>query len=112
MKVVPIRRRGGQGGDPPSARPRATRTVSGEEALRLRAALRSLRSMAGSTRCLAEILGLSEKHLQHIIGGKPASYGVAVRAARLAGVPVEQLLGGLTSVQRCPHCGGTWQVST
>jgi hypothetical protein len=64
--------------------------------------------MAGSTRCLALMLGLSEKHLQHIIGGKPASYGVAVRAARLAGVPLEQLLGELAPVQRCPHCGGSW----
>ena len=80
--------------------------------MRLRAALRNLRSRAGSTRCLAEMLGLSEKHLQHIISGKPASYGVAVSAARLAGVPVEQLLGGLAPVHRCPYCGGTWEAGT
>ncbi|WP_438032412.1 hypothetical protein [Sorangium sp. So ce204] len=48
---------------------------------------------------------MSEKHLQHIISGKPASYGVAVRAARLAGVPVDRLLGGLAAADRCPTCG-------
>lgn len=79
--------------------------MGSEEAQRLRAALRSLRSMAGSTRCLAEMLGMGEGHLQNIICGRRPSYGVAVRAARLAGVSVDQLLGGLASVRCCPVCG-------
>ncbi|WP_437855115.1 helix-turn-helix domain-containing protein [Sorangium sp. So ce363] len=105
MKVVPIRGGGRQGGDPPSARPRPTLSMGGEEAQRLRAALRSLRSMAGSTRCLAEMLGMGEGHLQNIICGRRPSYGVAVRAAKLAGVTVERLLGGLAAADRCPTCG-------
>jgi hypothetical protein len=34
--------------------------------------------------------------------GSPAT---ALRAAKAAGVSVDQLLGGLASVQRCPQCG-------
>ncbi|WP_437732183.1 transcriptional regulator [Sorangium sp. So ce1335] len=105
MKVVPIRGRGAQGEDPPGVRPRSTLAVEGEEAQRLRAALRSLRAMAGSTRCLAEMLGLREEHVQKVIGGKRASYGVAVRAAKLAGTSVDRLLGRPTAVNCCPVWG-------
>jgi hypothetical protein len=108
MSVIPLRPRSGNGGDPPVDRPRFTRAMSAEEAQRLRAALRNLRSMAGSTRCLALMLGVSKSHVFQVIGGRRASYSIAVRAARLAGVPVEQLLGELAPVQTCPHCGASW----
>lgn len=112
MAVIPLRPRRGQGSDPPVVRPRASRSLTDTEAMRLRAAVRNLRGLYGSLRCLAEVMGVSPKTLGNFLygmtGGSP---GLALRAAKAAGTPVEQLLGGLASVGRCPHCGATWEAA-
>ncbi|WP_437686436.1 transcriptional regulator [Sorangium sp. So ce176] len=73
---------------------------------RLRAALRNLRSAYGSWSCVAEVMGLSVVAVESIANGRaPGSPATAQRAAKAAGVTVEQLLGGLVAADRCPSCG-------
>ncbi|EYF06017.1 Hypothetical protein CAP_2477 [Chondromyces apiculatus DSM 436] len=79
--------------------------------MRLRAALRNLRALYGSYGALAEVMGVSPSSLANIVSGRPASPGMAVRAARAAGTTVEALLGDLKVAASCPHCGAAWEVS-
>ena|SRR5436190_9427840 len=109
MSVIPLRPRKGQGTDPPVVRPRSSRSLTDTEAMRLRAAVRNLRGLYGSLRCLAEVMGVSQKTLSNFLYGMTdGSPGLAMRAARAAGTPVETLLGSLASVHHCPHCGASW----
>jgi hypothetical protein len=74
--------------------------------MRLRAALRNLRKAYGSWACLAEVMGMSLWSIQGIARGRDnGSPSTAQRAAKAAGITVEQLLGGPVSADRCPTCG-------
>ncbi|MGK3966014.1 transcriptional regulator [Sorangium sp. So ce118] len=73
---------------------------------RLRAALRNLRAAYGTWGCLAETMGMSAGSLRRITSGLDnGSPATAQRAAKAAGLTVEQLLGGLVAADRCPACG-------
>ncbi|WP_437576441.1 hypothetical protein [Sorangium sp. So ce887] len=51
-------------------------------------------------------MGLSVVAVESIANGRaPGSPATAQRAAKAAGVTVEQLLGGLVAADRCPTCG-------
>jgi|SRR5271157_2905085 len=54
---------------------------------------------------LAEAMRVAEGTLHQVVVGKAGSMGMSVRAAALAGVPVEVLLTGqIRSANRCPTC--------
>jgi len=78
-----------------------------DEVAHVKAALDFLRRRDGTFRALAEAMGLKKATIQYAAGkGKRASAGVALRAARAAGVPVEDILSGVwPKPETCPHCG-------
>jgi hypothetical protein len=100
---------GGQGEGAPARRrrrPASCLSLTPTQRKRLRAALKNLRTAYGSWSCLAEVMGVSVACLEGIARGRDhGSPGTAQRAAKAAGVTVEQLLGGLAAADRCPTCG-------
>jgi hypothetical protein len=78
-----------------------------EERAHLQRALRFLRVRAGSGPKLAAALGIGVKALDRAIGKRVRGGALlALRAARLAGIPVEDVLSGAwPSPEACPHCG-------
>lgn len=107
MTVIPLRPAKGQGTAPPTVRPRATVSLTDAEALRLRAALRSMRGLFGTWACLADAMGVKLKTLQAFLYSdrQGASPGLALAAARAAGTTVDALVGAPRDAGRCPHCG-------
>jgi hypothetical protein len=82
--------------------------LTAEEQAGVRQAVRALRRRYRSWQRLAQALGLPLKSLERGLQGKdrPVSPGLAIRAARLAGVPVDDVLKGLFPRPReCPMCG-------
>ncbi|WP_437836663.1 helix-turn-helix domain-containing protein [Sorangium sp. So ce1153] len=105
MQLYLIPPDGGQGERVPPRR-RPCLSLTPVQRKRLRAALRNLRKAYGSWSCLAEVMGMAVDSLKGIAYGRDSgSPGTAQRAAKAAGVTVEQLLGGLTAADRCPTCG-------
>jgi hypothetical protein len=92
----------------PKARARlAPDRLSPPESANVRRALLFLRARHGGAAKLAEALGVGRKALEMMCGktGRPGA-GLALRAARLGGVEVEDVLGGRWPVPgSCPHCG-------
>jgi hypothetical protein len=73
---------------------------------RLRLVLKNLRRAYGTWSVLAEVMGVSVVTLHNIGRGKRGSHGIAVLAARAAGLPVEEVLsGGIALAKHCPLCG-------
>jgi hypothetical protein len=91
------------------SRPRARRgpDLSPEEAARVKAALRFLAKRHGTWAALAKAMNVKHVTVRHAVdknGG--VSAGVALRAARAAGVAVEDILSGaFPKPGVCPHCG-------
>jgi hypothetical protein len=105
MQLYLIPPDGGQGERVPTRR-RPCLSLTPTQRKRLRAALRNLRKAYGSWSCLAEVMGMAVDSLKGIAYGRDSgSPGTAQRAAKAAGIPVEQLLGGLAAADRCPTCG-------
>ncbi|WP_437972474.1 transcriptional regulator [Sorangium sp. So ce260] len=77
------------------------------EAMRLRAALRNLRGLFGSWACLAAAMAVPKTTITNFVYGSHPSttHGLAAKAARAAGVPVDRLLGRPVAADRCPTCG-------
>lgn len=84
----------------------ASDRLSPEEAANVRRALLFLRTRHGGGPKLAEAMGVGLFALQRAYWpkGKPGA-GLALRAAKLAGVPVEAILSGAWPGGACPHCG-------
>lgn len=79
-----------------------------EQAARVRAALRVLRIRLGGGQPLAKALGVRLQTVERLCSakGKPPGAGAAIRAAALAGVPVEDVLSGAwPKAGSCPLCG-------
>jgi hypothetical protein len=78
-----------------------------EERANLARALRFLRVRAGSGAKLAALLGVARQTTDRAMGKRAAGGAfLALRAARLAGVPVEAVLGGAWPPEgACAHCG-------
>ena len=69
---------------------------------------RNLRSLYGSWACLADAMGVRRGSLENVAHGvKPVSGGMALRAGKAAGKPLERLIGEPVSADRCPHCGAS-----
>jgi hypothetical protein len=89
------------------AKPRHSSDLTPDEQANARLALRVLRLRYGSIAALAEALSAKHKTLSEALSrrGRPSA-GLALRAARLAGVPTEDVLAGRWPVAgSCPHCG-------
>jgi hypothetical protein len=93
----------------PADETRRSSDLTPDEHARVRTALRFLRVRQGGTVKLAKALRVNVASIQRGCGGdgKPSA-GLALRAARLAGVPVEDILtGAWPEPGTCPHCGRT-----
>jgi hypothetical protein len=90
--------------------PRETRHASDltpEEQGHVKRALRTLRQREGGWEKLSAIIRTTKASLTSYVAakGRPTA-GVALRAARLAGVPLEELLAGRWPAEgACPCCG-------
>src|SRR5262249_24101805 len=91
---------------PSTKRPRVD-ALTPEEQANTKKALRFLRSRHGGAPKLAKALGVLQSLIEKAVRTrKPPSLGLAFRAARLAGVPLEELLAGRWPPEgACPHCG-------
>ena len=84
-----------------------------EEKANVRLALRFLRVRAGGVEQLAAVLKVKPKLIANACGvrGKPSA-GLAIRAARMAGASVEDVLSGaFPPPGTCPHCGRTEPIA-
>jgi hypothetical protein len=76
------------------------------ETKNVQAALRFLKAQRGSARKLAAAMRLPFGTVQSaLVPTRRVSLRTAMRAARLAGVTLEAVLGGAWPGTRCPHCG-------
>lgn len=78
------------------------------EEAHVRRALRVLKRRYGGWQPLCEALRMRLKSLERMVSGRdrPVAPGVAIRVARLAGVPVDDVLSGaFPRAGACPTCG-------
>src|SRR5271166_457942 len=94
--------------DRPANETRRASDLTPEEQAATRRALHVLRQRLGGWEALGEALRVKTATLQAHGSTRAPSAAVALRAARLAGVAVEELLAGRWPVEgSCPHCGRT-----
>ena len=80
--------------------------LTDDEQRHVRVALRYLRTKARGWKALAPALGFSRRTLENVNEGRAVSPRMAFRVARLAGVPISDLLAGqFPPAGTCPHCG-------
>lgn len=92
--------------DPNSTRRASDLTPAEQE--HVRKALRFLRVRLGGWEPLATAMQANTNTVWRVTHGGPVSAGIALRAARVAGVGVEEVLSGPWPMQgTCPHCGKT-----
>ena len=84
-----------------------------QEQAHVRTALRFLRIRCGGMKQLAKALRCEHRTLENVLGGRAVSASIAFRAARLAHVGVDELLGGkYPPPDTCPHCGRSGPAAT
>ena len=91
----------------PATETRRASDLTPEEQAATKRALTVLRRRVGTYKALGEALKVNPETLRWYGSrrGRPTA-GVALRAARLAGVAVEELVAGRWPVEgACPHCG-------
>ncbi len=72
----------------------------------VRTALKALRRRAGAFKPLAEALHFGAETIRKTMYGRqPVTANMAFRVARLAGVPIDDLLAGRYLPGACPRCG-------
>jgi hypothetical protein len=77
-----------------------------EEQANVKAALRFLAKRIGSLTKLAQAMKVNLRTLQTALGRQRPTVGVALRAARVAGVALEDILAGRwPPAGLCPYCG-------
>lgn len=77
-----------------------------EEQVNVRTALRFLRTRCGTWDAMAKALHCKDSSLAHVMRRRPPSASLAIRVARLAGVPVDDVLTGkYPTPGTCPYCG-------
>ena len=85
---------------------RRSTDLTPDETSNVRKALHVLRRRLGGYRALAAALRVNAKTLQDQGSTRAPSAAVAIRLARLAAVPVDDVLAGRWPVEgACPHCG-------
>lgn len=77
-----------------------------QEQVNVRTALRFLRTRCGGWSGVAKALQLNESTLSSAVYSTPPSARIVLRVARLADVPVDDVLNGrYPGAGTCPHCG-------
>lgn len=77
-----------------------------KEQKNVRTALRYLRLRAGTWAAVSQAVGLAPQGLDKTVNGRrPVSASVALRVARLVGVPFDDLIAGHFLPGACPRCG-------
>ena len=78
-----------------------------QEEANVRAAIRFLRLRVGDWETLAKVIRFSKDTVRHVIeDGRPVTPTMAFRVARIAQVPIDDLLTGkYPAPGTCPHCG-------
>lgn len=90
----------------PANETRHASDLTPEERANVRRAIHVLRRRHGTYRELAAMLRVRLGTLRAYGSTHWPSAGVAVRVARLAGVPIDDVLAGRWPVEgACPHCG-------
>src|SRR5664279_2531340 len=82
--------------------------LSAEEQANVRRALRHLQQVFGSLAALAKVMGVPYQSVRHaMVERRHPSAGLAFRAARVVGVPMEDLVSGVwpPDPKACPTCG-------
>jgi hypothetical protein len=80
--------------------------LTADEQARVRVALRFLMARAGGVAGIAPALGFKRRTIANVRDGQTVSVTLAFRVARLAAVPLEDLLTGkFPPPGVCPHCG-------
>jgi hypothetical protein len=84
-----------------------TPDLTPDEIANVKRALRVLCTRHGGWATLAQAMGTNAGNLQvSIVRNRKPSVAVALRAARVAGVPLEEVLSGAwPKPGACPHCG-------
>jgi hypothetical protein len=84
-----------------------TKDLTTKEQKAVRTALKFLRLRVGAWAPLAKVLRYESDTIQKVATGRRgATPALALRVARLAGVPIDELLAGRwLSPRVCPHCG-------
>jgi hypothetical protein len=91
----------------PNVRRRRSTDLTADEAANVRKAVMFLRKRFGTATQLADALGVTDRLVERIcsVRGRPGA-AVAIRAARLAGVGVDEILAGAwPRPGACPYCG-------
>ncbi len=90
----------------PADETRRSSDLTPEEQANVRKAIHVLRRRLVGYKALAKALQVNAATLRAYGGKLAPSAGVAIRVARLAGVPVDDVLAGRWPVEgACPHCG-------
>jgi hypothetical protein len=90
---------------PPNETRRST-DLTPQEQENVRVALRFLAKRHGDMTKLAKAMGAHRETVQRPVRGGVVTAGIALRAARVAGVPLEDVLTGkFPPPGTCPHCG-------
>ncbi len=72
----------------------------------VRAALRFLRTRCGSYETLSKALGFGKSTASNVVQGRDVTPAMAFRVARLAKVPVDDVIAGrFPEPGTCPTCG-------
>jgi hypothetical protein len=87
-------------------RPHESHDLTTKEQAHVRTAIRFLRVRTGTWDTLAKAMRLRRRTIQDAVYGGTVSASVAFRTARLAGVPVDDVLAGRFPPEgTCPMCG-------
>jgi hypothetical protein len=90
----------------PNGPARLTPDLTEDEQAHVRCALQALRRRHGSWAAVAAAMGVRGNLLVNVATSRKPSVGVALRAARVAGVAVEDVLAGKwPKPGSCPLCG-------
>ena len=85
---------------------RRSSDLTPEEKANVRKALRFLSKRFGSWPALAKAMSANEHTVWTSAHKGAVTAGIALRAARVAGVPLEEMLSGAwPPASACPHCG-------
>lgn len=92
----------------PPTETRRSSDLTPEEQSNTRTALRFLAKRLGTWEALAKAMGANRATVELAARRGTVSAGIALRAARVAGASVEDVLAGRWPVAgACPHCGRT-----
>ena len=95
--------------EPPKRARRTMVDLTPKQQACVRQAVRFLRRRYGTSEALAGALGVSRTLVAQSAGSYAISINLALRVARLASVPIDDILSGAWPTPRqCPTCGHDW----